>query len=113
MHVSRDPVEFLRPEDRCALLRTCEVVGIPWWTWRRIGWLREHFELLAVEAEADRVRVEWEKTGQRAGRMKALAEAASRVGIVHETHRTRLARALRCSLDPTKDPTKDPKKGSI
>ncbi len=90
---TRDPAEFLKPSDREALQRACRALGVPLDAWRRIRLLRGVYETLAVQAEADRVQDELD-----CGRGTAVEEAACRVGVNEDTHRTRLKRALRDSL---------------
>lgn len=83
-----DLMEFLRPEDRITLRRCCEVLDIPLQAWREVDWLGRCFEILAVEAQADRIRL---REGR--GHTWCVAEAASQLCIPFDTHRSRIKRA--------------------
>lgn len=97
------PIErALTPSDRTRLQSTCDRVGIPWQTWRRVSWLRIEFETLAVEAEADRIQLH-----DGGGRGDALANAAERIGVDYGAHRQRIQRARRDAYDPARDPECD------
>lgn len=92
-----DPLEALRPRDRLWLVELCRTLKVRPETWDRIPMVAAVVEVLAVEAEADRLQ---EATG--CGRLPALEEATEALGLPLQTHRTRVNQARAYSLDPTR-----------
>lgn len=98
-----DLMEFLRPEDRITLRRCCDVLGIPLQSWRDVDWLGRGFEVLAVEAQADRIQL---RTGR--GHTWCVAEAAFQLGIPYNTHLTRIKRAKADARGVQSEPRRPP-----
>ena len=88
--------DSLESVDLAALRRCCDMLGVAFHLWRRVSWLRVHFETVAIEAVADRIQEQ--RPGSSRG--EAHREACADLGVPLGTHHQRRQRARRDAVNP-------------